>query len=258
MNKVLGFLRDKAFVLVLAVCVAAAALTGVWAIRTVRDRLGEDLGGLNEADIAGLEEYPGLAQGQEQEGTTQWQMEPGVGVAGKAENVPQTTPAAQAGSSASQSGSGLSPEPGNEEHEPQEPAAAPAPSYASPVSGRVIGAFSGDELVYNKTLGDWRTHNGADYACSAGESVYAPVSGKVAEVADDGNWGGVVSITAQDGSVWQVCGVADPSVKAGDAVTVGQQLGRAGSIGCESLLGDHVHMQIQKDGKYLDPAEYLG
>ena len=28
--------------------------------------------------------------------------------------------------------------------------------------GRVLNAFSGDELVYNKTLGDWRTHNGID------------------------------------------------------------------------------------------------
>lgn len=253
MNKVLAFLRDKAFVLVLLACIVGAAFTSVWAIRTVRDRLSENPG-TADSDIAGIEEYPGLEQ---EEGDAQWQQ-PGVGVAGNVEGVPKPTPAAPAQSSASRSGSGSSSASANAEHEQEEPAAVQAPSYTSPVSGRILTAFSGDDLVYNKTLEDWRTHNGVDYACDAGESVYAPVSGTVAKAAADGNWGGVVEITAADGSVWRVCGVTDAVVKAGDAVSCGQQLGRAGAIGCESLTGSHVHLEIRKNGRYIDPAEYLG
>lgn len=256
MNKIRDFLRDKAFLLVLLACLAGAAVTSVWAIRTVRDRLSQDLNGMTGEDIAGAEDYPGLDN--EGEGDGQWQLEPGVGVAGNAEGVPQATPAAPAQSSASQSGAGSLSESANAEPEQDEPAAAPAPSYTSPVSGSPVQAFSGDELVYNQTLGDWRTHNGTDFACAAGEDVFAPASGKVTEVAKDGNWGGVVTIAAADGSLWRVCGVSDATVKAGDAVTTGQQLGRAGTVGCESLLGDHVHLEIEKDGSYIDPAEYLG
>lgn len=254
MNKVLAFLRDKAFVLVLLACIVGAAFTSVWAIRTVRDRLSENPG-VTDGDIAGIEDYPGLEEGIEED--VQWQQ-PGVDAAGNAEGVPQATPAAPAQSSASQSGSGLPSESANAEPEQDEPAAAPAPSYTSPVSGRILTAFSGDDLVYNKTLEDWRTHNGTDYACETGASVYAPVSGTVAQIEADGNWGGVVEITAADGSLWRVCGVSDAVVKAGDAVTCGQQLGRAGTISCESLTGSHVHLEILKDEHYIDPAKYLG
>lgn len=256
MNKIRDFLRDKAFLLVLLACLAGAAVISVWAIRTVRDRLSQDLNGMTGEDIAGVEEYPGL--NNELEGDGQWQLEPGVGVAGNAEGVPQATPAAPVQSSVSQSGAGSLSESANAEPEQDEPAAAQAPSYSSPVSGSPVQAFSGDELVYNQTLGDWRTHNGTDFACSAGEDVFAPAGGKVTEVTKDGNWGGVVTIAAADGSLWRVCGVSDATVRAGDTVTTGQQLGRAGTVGCESLLGSHIHLEIEKDGRYLDPAEYLG
>ena len=38
---------------------------------------------------------------------------------------------------------------------------------------QVLNSYSGDELVYSKTLGDWRTHNGVDYAASRGAEVTA-------------------------------------------------------------------------------------
>ena len=47
-------------------------------------------------------------------------------------------------------------------------------AYTRPVSGQVLAVWSGDELVYNETLGDWRTHNGTDYACKEGEDVLSP------------------------------------------------------------------------------------
>ena len=73
-------------------------------------------------------------------------------------------------------------------------ASSAAPASTQPFSGRVLNAYSGDELVYSKTLGDWRTHNGVDYACAEGSAVSAPCSGKVTETGTDGRWSSVVTL----------------------------------------------------------------
>ena len=73
------------------------------------------------------------------------------------------------------------------------------PASTQPFSGRVLNAYSGDELVYSKTLGDWRTHNGVDYACAEGSAVSAPCSGKVTETGTDGRWSSVVTLEDASG-----------------------------------------------------------
>ena len=118
-----------------------------------------------------------------------------------------------------------------------------APASTQPVSGRVLNAYSGDELVYSSTLGDWRTHNGVDYACAQDAQVCAPAAGKVTAVDTD--------------SRWRVCGTADPTVQTGDEVSVGQILGRAGSIPNECAEETHIHLEVLQGEQYLDPAKLL-
>lgn len=128
--------------------------------------------------------------------------------------------------------------------------------FAAPsMPGRVLNAFSGDELVYNKTLGDWRTHNGVDYACTQGAAVAAPVAGKVVSAGAEGNWGTVVVLEDAAGRLWRLCGVADPAVKAGDTVTAGQKLGTVGTVGCECAEESHIHVEVKQGESYLDPAK---
>ena len=43
----------------------------------------------------------------------------------------------------------------------------------APLEGEVVAAFSVDQLAYNETLGDWRTHDGVDIAAAEGTSVLA-------------------------------------------------------------------------------------
>ena len=106
--------------------------------------------------------------------------------------------------------------------------------------GRVLNAFSGDELVYNKTLGDWRTHNGV---------------GKVVSAGAEGNWGTVVVLEDAAGRSWRLCGVANPAVKAGDTVAAGQKLGTVGTVGCECAEESHIHVEVKQGESYLDPAK---
>ena len=63
MEHIRNFLRGKGFVLALLACVAAAAAAGVWAVRTIRDQMAEDLGERPSQSITGEETFPGIDEG---------------------------------------------------------------------------------------------------------------------------------------------------------------------------------------------------
>ena len=63
----------------------------------------------------------------------------------------------------------------------------------APLVGEEVAAFSVDELKYNETLGDWRTHDGIDIAAEVGTQVIAACSGVVTAVRDDDMMGTMVN-----------------------------------------------------------------
>ena len=264
MEQLKRFLRDKGFALALLACLVAAAAAGVWAVRTVRDELKENLDGLNEPDststLPGIDEDLTIIPEEEY---PEWQQ-PTTPAANSVANVPKADPAPRAGSSTSSaassgqaSGSGSVREPSALQGASSPASSSAAPASTQPVSGRVLNAYSGDELVYSSTLGDWRTHNGVDYACAQDAQVCAPAAGKVTAVDTDSRWGSVVCIEDSAGHLWRVCGTADPTVQTGDEVSVGQILGRAGSIPNECAEETHIHLEVLQGEQYLDPAKLL-
>ena len=254
MEQIKKFLHGKGFALLLTASLLAAAAAGVWAVRALRAELQKSLDGLNAPGTTQQTTPETEPDWDAQEDTT-WQQ-PVTDAAESAANVPKPEPPApSASSSGARSGSGSV-------HEPSalQGASSPASSSAQPAAapsmpGRVLNAFSGDELVYNKTLGDWRTHNGVDYACTQGAAVAAPVAGKVVSAGAEGNWGTVVVLEDAAGRSWRLCGVADPAVKAGDTVTAGQKIGAVGTVGCECAEESHIHVEVKQGEAYLDPAK---
>lgn len=254
MEQIKKFLHGKGFALLLTASLLAAAAAGVWAVRALRAELQKSLDGLNAPGTTQQTAPETEPDWDAQEDTT-WQQ-PVTDVANSKADVPQQTPSGA--SSGAQSGSGSLREPSALQGASSPASSSAAPASTQPVFGRVLNAYSGDELVYNKTLGDWRTHNGVDYACAQDAAVSAPVNGKVTAVETDGRWGGVVSIEDGEGRVWRVCGTADVQVKAGDTVSTGQTLGRAGNIPNECTEETHVHLEVLEGDKYLDPAKLIG
>ena len=259
MEHIRNFLRGKGFVLALVACILAAAAVGVWAVRTIRNEMEQDLKNQQTEIIPGQETAPGIDEGMEMEEDT-WQQET-ADAAKNVEGVPEedakSSPKPSSSSSGASSGSGTVLEPSELQTGSPAASASAGSGYTRPVSGQVLAVWSGDDLVYNETLGDWRTHNGVDYACKESEEVLAPVCGTVEMVATDGNWGPVVVLKDGEGRLWRLCGVDDPAVQEGDAVTTGDKLGQAGSIPCESVLKSHIHLEVLDGDKYLDPVSIL-
>ena len=254
------FLRDKAFALVLTACLLAAAAAGVWAVRTVRNELKQNLDAVRSpsSTAPGIDEGINTSPGVAGEEEAEWQQQ-NAPAANSVANVPKadSSSGGAASSSGAQSGSGSVREPSALQTESLPASSSAAPASTQPVSGHVLNSYSGDELVYSKTLGDWRTHNGVDYACAQDAQVCAPAAGKVTAVDTDSRWGSVVCIEDSAGHLWRVCGTADPTVQTGDEVSVGQILGRAGSIPNECAEETHIHLEVLQGEQYLDPAKLL-
>ena len=256
MEHIRKFLRGKGFVLALLACVAAAAAVGVWAVRTVRDQMAEDLGERPGQGITGEEVYPGIDEGLAPGTEDQlWEQE-SASAARSVTDVPEQS--SSGASSGAPSGSGSVSEPSELQTGSPAASASAGSGYTRPVPGQVLAVFSGDDLVYNETLGDWRTHNGTDYACETGEDVLSPVSGTVESLAAEGNWGVVAAIRDAEGRLWRVAALEEAAVQEGDAVTSGQKLGRAGVITGESALAPHIHVEVMDGDKYLDPVGLIG
>ena len=250
MEQIKKFLHGKGFALLLTASLLAAAAAGVWAVRVLRAELQKSLEGLDTPGTTQQTSPETEPDWDAQEDTT-WQQ-PVTDVANSKADVPQQTPSGA--SSGAQSGSGSLHEPSALQGASSPASSSAAPASTQPVFGRVLNAYSGDELVYNKTLGDWRTHNGIDYAAREGEAVPSPVDGSVVLAGADGSWGPVVAVKDSAGRVWRLCGVASPKVKEGDTVSAGQVLGTVGSVSCECAEESHLHLEVKQGDSYLDPA----
>lgn len=104
--------------------------------------------------------------------------------------------------------------------------------------------------------GQRRMHWGLDVAVNFDKPVLSWWNGTVEYVAttDPGGCGKEVFIRS---GRWthRYCHLNGVSVKEGDKVEAGQQIGLAGSTG--SSNGPHLHWEIQFDGKNVDPSRVI-
>ena len=226
------FIKDKGLYLACLAVVFAATAAGVLALRGILNHF---------AGSAQLRENPAQQE-------TPWQDDAAVNQPDTAQPEPTRTPAPTTAPTPT-------PAPAATPSPQADPA--PAPSADSGTAGKFwkaqpLAPFSGDELVYNATLGDWRTHNGVDLAAPAGTEIPAAKAGRVTAVQDDALWGGVVEVTDADGALWRYCGLA-PTVVPGDDLSLGTPLGTAAALPAEADLASHIHLEYLVDNTYTEP-----
>ena len=130
---------------------------------------------------------------------------------------------------------------------------------SAPVEGQTVMDYCMDCLGYNPTTRDWRTHDGMDIAAEAGSAVLAAADGTVYTVYEDETMGTTVVIRHENGYVTTYASLDKTvSVAPGDSVKLGQQIGKVGSTALlESAVAEHVHFSVTKDGKTVDPEDFL-
>lgn len=140
------------------------------------------------------------------------------------------------------------------------PVIAEAPRLiVTPVHGEVLMAFSMEELTYNPTMEDWRTHNGIDIAAASGTTVLAACNGQVLAVEEDALMGTTVILEHDGGYQTTYANLqVSPPVAAGDFVSAGQIIGAVGATAAaESAQASHLHFAVTKDGETIDPHTFL-
>ncbi len=128
--------------------------------------------------------------------------------------------------------------------------------YLLPLNNKVIKNYSDGDMVYSKTMDDWRTHDGIDVGGNIGDNIIAVQDGKVLEVTVDEMWGDTVVIQHGNGLKATYRGVKS-TVKKDAEIEQGQVIGTLVAIPIEEKDGAHVHLETEVDGKTADPVKAL-
>lgn len=167
------------------------------------------------------------------------------GAASKA--APRTKPPAKSGTKA-----GPAAKPKQKPAVKARPAAA-ATAFVAPVSGSM-------GTPYHRAGAHWASgyHTGQDFTVPTGTSVKAVAAGTVVESGWGGAYGYQVVIRHADGMYTQYGHLSSLTVRAGQTVSAGRQVGRSGSTG--NTTGPHLHFEVRTGEGYgtdVDPVSYL-
>ncbi|GGV08173.1 peptidase [Streptomyces filipinensis] len=132
--------------------------------------------------------------------------------------------------------------------------AAASTGFTLPVTGATLGTG------YHVAGGMWASghHTGVDFVVPTGTPVKAVAAGTVVSAGWGGAYGNQVVIRLDDGHYAQYGHLSQLSVRAGQTVTEGQQVGLSGATG--NVTGPHLHFEIRTTPDYgsdIDPVGYL-
>ena len=234
-NRFRKFFQEKGYYIVLFLCILAVGVSGyLFVSGAVSEKKSLNEPTLSVATSAEIpEKDTSSSPGNKPSGTTASQTKP-------------------AGASAQ--------EPSAEASLPDETSSAETLSVRVwPVSGSSIEGYSMQELSFNQTTQDWRTHDGIDLSALAGEPVRAACSGTVSAVYDDEFLGTTVVIAHPEGYETVYSNLAAmPAVSAGMKVTAGDTIGSVGeSALLESASSSHLHFSVRQNGESIDPNKFI-
>ncbi len=98
-------------------------------------------------------------------------------------------------------------------------------------------------------------HQGVDFAGKEGADIVAVASGVVTWAGDRHGYGDMVEVSHGGGYTTRYAHNKENLVKVGDIVSKGQVIAQMGSSGRST--GPHVHYEVYKNGRPVDPASYV-
>ena len=103
--------------------------------------------------------------------------------------------------------------------------------------------------------GDQRWHAGIDFAGRHGSDIIAVGSGVVTWSGERSGYGLMVEINHSDGFVTRYAHNNENIAELGSVVKKGQVIAKMGTSGRST--GPHVHFEVYKNGRAVDPATYI-
>ena len=128
----------------------------------------------------------------------------------------------------------------------------PGAEFMKPAPGRYTSGFG---TRIDPIDGSSSVHPGLDIAGKTGAPVEAAGDGVVTHAGPAGTYGNLVMIKHPDGLETRYAHMSAINVKTGDHVKTGDNIGAIGATG--RVTGPHLHFEVRKDGKALDPRPYL-
>lgn len=123
----------------------------------------------------------------------------------------------------------------------------------SPAPGHTISSTFGvrrDPILKTPAM-----HAGLDFRVPSGRSVRATGQGTVIAAGWNGGYGRMVEVDHGEGLTTRYAHMSKISVKKGDIVERGAELGKVGSSGRST--GAHLHYEIRRDGTAINPLRFI-
>jgi murein DD-endopeptidase MepM/ murein hydrolase activator NlpD len=124
---------------------------------------------------------------------------------------------------------------------------------ATPTDGTISSNFG---VRRDPISGLTKFHEGIDIAAPAGDSIKTPLAGRVISSSTVAGYGNMVEVDHGDGLVTRYAHNSVNLVAPGDEVQAGQSIALIGNTGHST--GPHLHFEVRKGGKPVDPRILLG
>ena len=134
-----------------------------------------------------------------------------------------------------------------------------AESFIMPIkNGTILKGFSETALQFSATYSDMRIHLGTDIKAAADSPVLSCGEGVVEKIYQDELLGRVVVIDHGNGISVKYAGLSDKlEVKQDYIVKSGDKIGTLSGVPSECGDEMHLHIEVTKNGKSVDPIEQL-
>ena len=111
-----------------------------------------------------------------------------------------------------------------------------------------------NSIIYYENT--YMQNSGISYGGKDSFDVVAILDGTVSDVKDDELLGKIVEIKHNNDVISVYQSLGEVSVKKGDAVSQGQNIGKSGTSNISKDLGSHLHFELIVKGQTVNPEEY--
>lgn len=128
-----------------------------------------------------------------------------------------------------------------------------------PIEGNVVLNYSMDQSIYFSTLDQYKYNPAIVISGNVGDEVRAAATGKVISVKEESQTGMTVKMDIGSGYELIIGQLAGVRVEEGQKINKGELIGYVAEPSKYYVVeGPNVYFQMLKDGKPVNPLEYMG